>query len=152
MGFLSNLLKNEAKKFVSDMVENVVDNVLNDADGKVTSNANTSVKRSIDEKGMRSRIEYVLKEEWSGYEIRRNVSASEFMAEEGARDYSYGIYQDGQPQAMLMVLNNRNHGRLKEICKSRNACDRMRIPYMNFYSHLPNDIEYISNRLKENVR
>lgn len=161
MGLLTNLLKKEAQKLASNVVSDMVSDFIPGTDtsaersfNRGTSAPRNSVGKKTDrdgEKGLRERLEKVISQEWYGYELRREISAAELGAQSGARSYSYGLYQDGEPRAMIMILNNRNHYCRKDVVFARKACEERGIPYMNFMSHLPNRTEYISQRLRDNI-
>lgn len=158
MGFLSKILKKEAGKLVSEAIDSVVDTVketVNDnGDVRVSGGSSRNIEMLWGEEGLRERLKDVLKREWAEYDIRENIPAEEMNAQKGARAYSYGIYQDGQPKAMLMVLSDTDHCeyKRKDIRLAKQACEAKGVPYMNFIGHLPNTTEYISTRLRENVR
>lgn len=182
MSFLSNLFEREAKRAVTDVVDHAVGqairkgfNQLEDSIGEhiresspsgtcSSGNTNPSVdyraphstdqtsSRVSGEAGLRTRLEQVIAAEWSGYELRRDVSAAELNAPAGARDYSYVLYLSGQPKAGFMVLTNRNHYMKKDVRLAHEGCRALGIPCMNFMSHLPNETSYISQRLKKNIQ
>ncbi len=174
MGFLDNLFGKETQKAISnalgsvisevnDLVNDVTDAVNQQTNGTAASNQSNgrSVqnqpvspvrKKSLTERELRSRLEKIFSEEWSSYEVRKDIPSSEFNAGEGARPYSYGLYLDGQPKALFMILTNRNHYKLSAVVKSQKASQEQNIPYMNFMTYLPNDIDYISQRLRSNIK
>lgn len=143
MGFLDKLLKKEAKKFVSGMVDKAVDNVMN---GGSKNNVRLS-----GEAALRSRLEQVIANEYGAYELRQNVPASEMFAEYGAVDYSYGLYQNGAPVAFINIISNRNDYSLKRYRLAKEASVNRGVPHMNFFSHLPNESVYISQRLRKEI-
>lgn len=141
MGFFDNLLKKEAKKFVTNMVDKAVDNVVNGKkDVKLTGVA-----------GLRSRLEEVFKNEYATYELKQNVPSREMGAESGAVDYSYGLYKDGAAVAFINVIENRNDYSLKRYRMAKEAAVNGGVPHMNFFAHLPNETSYISARLKKEI-
>lgn len=126
MGFFEHLFGKEVKKSASK--------------GKLSG-----------EKGLRSRLEQVVATEYSTYELRQNVPSSEMFAEAGAVNYSYGIYQNGAPVAFINIIKNRNDYNLKGFRLAKEASESRGVPHMNFFSHLPNDTSYISERLRKNI-
>lgn len=146
MSFFSNLLKSEARKVISAAVDSGVSELLGNAKSVVSNEADCG-----GEAGLRNRLEAVFAEEWGSYEVRRQVPADTFGAPEGAWAYSYGLYKEGQPKAMFMVLNNKNHYKRKGVLAARSACLENGVAYMNFMSYLPNHREYISERLRKNI-
>lgn len=131
MGFLERLLKKETRKVIS--------NVEDSFDGG--------------ESVLRERIEKIVAEEWADYELKREVPSSVMAAPAGARAaYSYGIYKDNSPKAMIMILSGNNDYRRKEVRLARMACEDKQVAYMNFMSYMANRPEYISERLKKEIR
>ena len=100
------------------------------------------------EKVLRQRLEEVFAEEFAGYEVHKDLQAGV----NGAKNYSYGLYLNGMPRAMIMECNNGVHHSIKSERLAEQASLSYGVPYMNFFAHLPNEKEYIANRLKENIR
>lgn len=164
MGFLGNILRNQVEKMVSNAVDDVVDNTVGSAirnvfgqNGKegtqnFSDSSNTSKtqksKSSSGEKLLKSRLEEVFAEEFPGYEVRKDLQAGVT----GAKNYSYGLYLNGMPRAMIMVCNNGVHHAVRGERLAEQASKSYGVPYMNFFAHLPNEKEYIANRLKENIQ
>ncbi len=158
MGFLENLIKREASKFVSSMVDKAIDNVAdritgnNGDNGNNGNNGSNGIKKElVGEAGLRARLEQVIANEYSTYELKKNVPASEMFAEPGAVDYSYGIYKNGAPVAYITVIADRNEYKLKRFRDAKAAAEARGIPHMNFFAHLPNETSYISERLKQEI-
>ncbi|MBE5895686.1 MAG: hypothetical protein IJZ00_04935 [Lachnospiraceae bacterium] len=147
---------------VTNAVEQVTESVENQTRQNNTNAGNASAKGASStagkkslpasgEKVLRTRLEKIIAEQWDGYELRKDVAAAEMQAEEGAMDYSYGLYQNGVPKAMFMINTNRTMYNSRRVVLAQKACNDMRVPYMNFMSHLPNTEEYISQRLKKMI-
>lgn len=147
MGFLDNLLK----KTISNAVDKAVDSVVDNIKAKSGPQGPDEEDCGYDEAVIRARVEKVFAEEWSGYEVRRDVWAYEMGAEEGSYDYSYGLYLDGQPKAMVMVLKYSDDYRRKGVKLAHKACEEKGVFCMNLLPHMPNRRSYISKRLKDNV-
>lgn len=147
MGFLDNLLR----KAVSNAVDKAVDSVVDNIKDRSGAQGPDEEDCGYDEAVIRARVEKVFAEEWSGYEVRRNVWAYEMGAEEGSHDYSYGLYLDGQPKAMVMVLEYSDDYRRKSVKLAHKACEQKGVFCMNLLPHMPNRRSYISKRLKDNV-
>ena len=163
MGFLDNLIRKTVSNAVDKAVDSVVDNIkeksgffpgtANTRSSAVSSQAQDPDEEhcGYDEALIRARVEKVFAEEWSGYEVRQNVWAYEMGAEEGSHDYSYGLYLDGQPKAMVMVLEYSDDYRRKSVRLAHEACEKKGVFCMNLLPHMPNRRSYISKRLKDNV-
>ena len=145
MGFFGNLLKREARKVVSNMVGKAVDEFVENKEVNKVVPINKNLKAS-GEKGLRARFEQVVAADFSSYELRKDIPASDT----GAVGYSYGLYKGGMPCAFINVITNRNLYKKPEYIKAKQASVSRGVPHMNFFSHMPNEMEYISKRLKEN--
>ncbi len=160
MGFLDNLLKKETRKAISKIVGNAVDNVfdnINDTINSKMASNDASATNNPDEEScyyeesvVRTRIEKVAAEEWPGYELRQNISSTEMGAEDGAMDYSYGLYLNGVPMAMILILDSGDY-RLKKVRLAHQACRDKGVFCMNLMLQLPNRRSYISEMLRKNV-
>lgn len=170
MGFLDSLLRRGTRKIISNVVSNAVDNVIDNINGSInsktasTSTASTAVNTSAtiasndpdeescyyEESVVRARIEKVAAEEWAGYELRQNISAAEMGAEAGAKDYTYGLYLNGVPLAMILILDADEY-RLKKVRLAHQACKDRGVFCMNLMLQLPNRRSYISEMLRKNV-
>lgn len=167
MGFLDNLLKRETRKVISSVIGNAVDNVidnLNDTinskttnNGQTVSTAPVATTNEQDEMSCEyerpvicARVEKVAAEEWAGYELRRNIPAAEMGAEDGAMDYTYGLYLNGIPMAMILIMSKGDY-RAKKVRLAHQACRAKGVFCMNLMTHLPNRRSYISEMLRKNV-
>lgn len=163
MGFLDSLLKKETRKIISSVVDNVVDGVTDSIRNGQNSGGTAGTKtvsRAVDDEEdcsyqnevLRARVEKVFSEEWGGYEVRRDIPAAQMGAPEGSRAYSYGLYLQGQPKAMVMLLDDGADYKRKDVVLSHKACEQKGVFCMNLLCHMPNRRSYISQRLKDNVR
>lgn len=176
MGFLDNLFKKETRKIISGVVDSVFDNVADSINDSIRSN-NSSENRSetntgtsktsypssrrsegttgddddcgYDEKIVCSRIEKVAAEDWGSLELRKNVSCSILNAEAGSCDYTYGLFRDGVPVAMINILPGVDDYRRKNVLLSAKACRENGVGYAHFMLKLPNRKTYIAQKLKE---
>ena len=146
MGFFGDLLKREAKKLVSDIVGNALDSVT----GSTSNNVNE--RRTTDNTSdVFSKIKHVVATEFTEYELRENVNSSELGGESGAASYTYGIYRNCAPVIMINVFTDRNEYKLKRYRLAKEAAEFSGVTYLRFFSHLPNEISYITERLKANM-
>ena len=176
MGFLSNLISRETRRAVNKVVDQAVDKGFDKLQKNLFGNDNTSsattypntgnqqsytspqpngrVKNNQAEIFLRNNIQKVFMRDWAtkGYEMRTDVPASELNAAEGARNYSYGFYLNGEPKCMIMVLTNRNHYQLKAVRLAEQAARNAGATYLNFFTHLPNREDYIAERFQNEIR
>ena len=174
MGFLNNLLKRETRKLVAGVLDEVVDSVTDNIRDSIRENKNGSSTTvgakstakaaigSMDEEEedccgevtvVEQRIEKVVSEEWDDrIEIRKNISSSKMGAEAGALDYTYGLYNNGTPVAMVIILDPPTDDYWNKRTRlAREACDRQGVGYVHFITRLPNRTGYIREQLKKIV-
>lgn len=159
MGLLNRLVRSVISTAVDEVVDNTVGAAIRDAignngtEGKIQNQQNTSAgsgkksHKASGEKVLRERLEEVFCQEWSEYTLQRELRPGT----NGARDYSYGLYLNGVPKAMIMVIPKDRHYTKKTERLSADECRAYGVAYLDFYSHLPNEKEYISKRLKEAI-
>jgi hypothetical protein len=174
MGFLESIVKRQVRRIVNKAVDEVVDNTVgavirdsfgqNGREGKqnfgqndrertqrytqnTVSQAEQRRPGPSGERGLRMRLTDVFAQDFPDYEVRQNLDAGVY----GARKYSYGLYYNGIPRMMIMILDNSNEGRLKEVRLAREASASYGVPYLDFYAHLPNEMEYVRNRIRANM-
>lgn len=100
---------------------------------------------------LRERLERIMTNEFSDYDLRSNVSVSSIADMDGAADFSYGLFKDGSPVALFTIFTYRNDYRKKCYRLSRQAAEMKGIPHMCFFTHLPNEESYITERIINNL-
>ena len=100
---------------------------------------------------LRQRLEEVFVTDYSECDVRRDISALEIYNEPDAVNYDYGLYLEGKPIALFNVIPYRNVYRKKSYRLAKQIAEERGIPHMNFFAHLPNEVSYISERLRENI-
>lgn len=176
MGFLDNLLKKEARKIVAGVLDEVVDTVTDnirdnirdskgDSDNVRAAGSNGASAAPVqktdaaeedccgNEAVVEQRIRTVVSEEWGDrIEIRKNIPSSELGAESRALEsYTYGLYCDGAPMAMINLFNHPNLYRKRCTRLAKEACERNHVGYVHFIMRLPNRTGYIREQLKKIV-
>ncbi len=177
MGFLSNLFKKEAKKMFTDAINRAANEAIDtfgsteekcarsqapETAASATSATNSAPAKAViadsDEEScygdydtVCKRVEKVVATEWAGYELRKKIPAKELDAGFGARPYTYGLYLNGVPKAMILIMDGRSSYRRKDTVRSHEACKENNVFCMNLMLHLPNRYSYIADMLRNNV-
>ncbi len=92
------------------------------------------------------KIEKIVAENFSQYELKKNVSPTTIGGTGKFLNYSYGIYQNGNPKLFIMIVD-------KNTCKhklyrwSKEQAEKQNITLINFIEHFPNEMNYIKERL-----
>lgn len=165
MGFLGDLFKKEAKKLVSDIVDNVIGNEPNVVNRTYSDNgSNTTYHQSSTTAARRTStnrrpasgdavydtLRHIITTEFSTYELRENIPVAEFGLSEDIF-YTFGMYQNGTSVLMINVYADRNQYRLKRYRLAKEVAENRGVKHLNFFTHLPNERDYIVNRLRENL-
>ena len=82
------------------------------------------------------------------YFVLRDIPAAEVGGGEKDQGFDYGLYLDGQPKLMIMILDQYQH-RNKCVQRSHKACKDRGIGSFHLLVHLPNRKTYIAERMKE---
>ena len=169
MGFLENLLKKESRKIISGVMDAVADTVadsVKDAIGQAGNKQSSqsvkqtkhseAVQKNADEEDccfseeiVEERIRKILASDFAGMELKKKIASNEIGAGHLSWNYTYGVYKDGAPVAMVNVLDNKNDYKRKIVLQSRQACADAGIGYVHFLLHLPNRSSYIKEQLKK---
>jgi len=109
----------------------------------------------------------ILNTEFPQYSKRRNVPVTElagfatdefklyksrplqsYKAEWGA-PYTFVLYQDDAPVGVVMLGDGSSHSRNVKYLISRMYAKKLGLPYINFYTQMPNERAYVINRIRE---
>lgn len=129
----------------------------------MSSAADTSRSYSTDVEA-KAYFKGILASDFAQYEIREDVpvsalggsSVSDFnLYTDNLRQYSttegrafdFGLYQSGALKAVISLGGPGSHNRKKKYLVSRMFALKAGVAYINFYTHLPNDRDYIVNRI-----
>lgn len=161
MGLIESILRRQVRKIVNGAIDEAVDNTvgaaLRDAFGQNgkegTQNFSNSSNPSVGRRGpsgeklLRQRLTDIFAQDFPDYEVKGNLDSGVPKA----RKYSYGLYYNGTPRMMIMVLDDRNLAQRKDVRLAREASANYGVPYLDFYTHLPNEVDYIRNRIRDNM-
>lgn len=109
------------------------------------------VSHPYDEKPLDERITYVLQNDYPQYEIGQKISAGAFGAPEQARDYDFVLYENGQPKLTIIMLDDRNHYKLRAVRLAHEASEQAGVPCMNIMTYLPSTVAYIQQIVAEKL-
>ena len=175
MGFLDKLVKKGVDSLIENAANTVTDAV-NNAMGSTHTNNGTGnvnqgtykepvaqkmtnekptekpyVSHPYDEKPLDERITYVLQNDYPQYEIGQKISAGAFGAPEQARDYGFVLYENGQPKLTIIMLDDRNHYKLRVVRLAHEASEQAGVPCMNIMTYLPSTVAYIQQTVAEKL-
>ena len=84
-------------------------------------------------------------DEFKLYESRPQQS---YKAEWGA-PYTFVLYQGDAPVGIVMLGDGSSHSRNVKYLISRMYAKKLGLPYINFYTQMPNERAYVINRIRE---
>ena len=109
----------------------------------------------------------ILLSEFPSYDIRENVSVTElagfandefnlyktrpyqaYKAEWG-QPYTFVLEKDGKAMGTLMLGNGHSHDSNVKYLIARMYAKKLGIPYINFYTQMPNEREYVIGRIRK---
>lgn len=109
----------------------------------------------------------ILSTEFPQYSTKRNVPVTElagyatdefqlyesrplqsYKAEWGA-PYTFVLYQGDAPVGIVMLGDGSSHSRNVKYLISRMYAKKLGLPYINFYTQMPNERAYVINRIRE---
>lgn len=88
----------------------------------------------------------LLKEEFSEYQIKENISGSEIGNTE--RPYEFGLYKGGGLKAVI-VLSEKNKTNNRAYRTAKEAAEKANVAFVNFFTHMPNERSYVIERIKK---
>ena len=109
----------------------------------------------------------ILKSEFPQFTVRENVPVTElagfatdsfqlyktrpyqaYKAEWG-KPYTFVLYQGGRPRAIVMLGDGHSHSANVKYLISRKYAQKLNLPYINFYSQMPNERQYVISRIRK---
>jgi len=94
------------------------------------------------------KIRDIIASEFPAYELRENVSPTTLGGTGRFMDYSFGVYEAGQPKLFMMIVGKTTCAH-REYRWSKEQAEAAGVPMINFVEHYPNKIDYIVNRLHQ---
>lgn len=161
-------------KKVVDVAKEYIDNSMNEA--KPTQQARPAQRYEPEpepEEIYRTDAEWkayfkeILQSEFSSYTIRENVKVTDlagyandefklyetrptqaYKAEWG-QPYTYVLESGGTPKAVVMLGNGHSHDSNVKYLIARMYAKKLGMPYINFYTQMPNERNYVIGRIRK---
>jgi len=160
MGFFNKLSKliNSAEETIKDVNKSISppstcsvnqskqEPVTVETTAVVESNTSSSGTNGMNPKEVTAYFADILSSEFSGYQIRESVPLSEFGGE--GRPYDFGLSKDGEFIGFV-VLSQRNRTHNHPYWNSEKKAKELNIPFINFYTHMSNEREYVIKRINK---
>lgn len=172
MGLLSNLLKSVSGETLSQLKETItaaVSELEAKAGARVDSQAPsyspaTDAPDWSDAKWREYFLE-ILKTDYSGFDIREDVPVTEIAGSvadefqlyrtrpkqvyraEWGQPYTFVMYQGGDPKAVVMLGSGHSHYSNVKYLIARMYAKKCGLPYINFYTQMPNERAYVVSRI-----
>lgn len=118
-------------------------------------------------------VEYfheILQTEFSEYELSENVAVTELAGDandsfklyktrpyqaykaEWGEPYTFVLRRNGEVKGVVMLGDKRSHNERVKFLISRMYAKKLDIPYISFYTHLPNEIAYVVMRIRKMLK
>ncbi len=172
MGLLDSLMRSAKRKATRMAVNAIVDEISKSAQNKnaeasapVAQNNVAPVQASapvvqsnvsqpqpkqfnIEDEFIDDKLDYVLKNEFPQYEIRKKVSPVTLGGTGKFMDYDLGVYENGAPKLFIMMVGPNTCSK-REYRWSKEEAAKAGVPMINFVMAFSNKIDYITNRLHQ---
>ena len=107
----------------------------------------------------------IIRVECPGYEVREDVPVTELAGNvadeaqlyktrprqvyraEWGEPYSVVLYQGGVPKGVVMLGDGHSHSANVKYLIARMYTKKLGLPYINFYTQMPNERSYVASRL-----
>ena len=97
---------------------------------------------------IRAEMPGILAQEFAAYAAAPNVSAVTWGVTSGpCKPFDYCLCANGRVVAAIM-LTDHNRDRNSAYLNAKAACKAAGVPFINFYTHMPNERSYVVNRIK----
>ena len=91
----------------------------------------------------------IINENFSNYTIREDVPVAELGGD--GRAYDFALVSGGQCCGVIMLVeHNRDNNRAYK--GAREAAQAAGVPFINFYTHMPNERDFVINRIRRLAR
>lgn len=109
----------------------------------------------------------ILKSEFPAYSIREKVPVTDLVGfasdqfqlyatrptqaykAEWGQPYTFVLEANGQPKAVVMLGNGHSHDSNVKYLIARMYAKKLNIPYINFYTQMPNERSYVVGRIRK---
>ena len=158
MGIFDKLSKGFASKALEDIVKNVAENISQNADKGANRNTSQQTAQTpianvwanpaanVD---IGNYFAEILASEFGQYQIRRDIPLGEFGVD--GRPFDFGLYQNGQ-LVSVVVLAGHNKTRNHPYWNSEKLAKSLNIPFINFFTHMPNERGFVIDRINRLMR
>lgn len=107
----------------------------------------------------------IIHTECPGYEVREDVPVTDLVGDvsdefqlyatrpsqvykaEWGKPYTFVLYQGGAPKGVVMLGNGHTHYANVKFLIARMYAKKIGIPYINFYTQMPNERDYVAGRI-----
>ena len=107
----------------------------------------------------------IIQTECAGYEVREGVPVtalagdvadeaqlyktrpSQVYRAEWGEPYTFVLYQGGAPKGIVMLGDGHSHSSNVKYLISRMYAKKLGLPYINFYTQMPNERGYVASRI-----
>lgn len=118
-------------------------------------------------------VEYfheIITTEFPQYSVKENVAVTELAGDandsfqlyktrpyqaykaEWGQPYTFVLYQDGKARGVVMLGAERSHSQKVKFLIARMYAKKLSLPYINFYTHMPNEVAYVVWRINKFLR
>jgi len=159
MGLFDKIIKKTLSSAVGEALENVIEKVEDKtgldltpdeaaksetgrtaASTAASSAASAAAPVTID----KDYFAKILAENFSEYEVKQDISPASLGG--GGRNLDFGLYKGGTLKGVVVLVeHNRDNNKAYKDAKA--TCASKKIPFINFYLHMPNEKDFVIYRI-----
>ncbi len=97
---------------------------------------------------IRAEMDGILASDFSAYQIQRGIDAAALGSPVApCKPYDYCLWEGGRLAAVIMITEH-NRDRNTLFLNAKKAAAQSGIPFINFYTHMPNERGYVTQRIR----
>ncbi|MGN0154429.1 MAG: hypothetical protein ACI4A3_08245 [Lachnospiraceae bacterium] len=152
----------ETFRSAKSAVSSFTDSKVHDTWEEAGSHREKAAKSRVPEKSFEEKLQTIL-ENAGNYELRKTISPDELEQEFGREIYTrggcyckpegitYGIYQGGNRILMIRLWLDYGMYSRKANRQIKDFCDANGVKMLDFFEYLPNEEDYMEQRIRENL-
>ena len=151
MGFFGKLFGNVISDAIGSTIKKVQEDRGNQPSYAASNSENRQQESDTASTGGHTKEYFkdILYSEFSKYTIRENVPVSEIGGE--GKNYDFGLYENGVVKGFVVLVEH-NRDNNKAYKDSKLYAKKAKIPFINFYLHMPNKKDFVLYRINHLIK
>ena len=171
MGLLKNILGMVAGEMIGQIKNAAIGQTIANNTPSRPSNVNQYRPQQVEpdktEAEWKSYFQGIINQEFPSYSVRENVPVTQLAGEaadefqlyhtrprqvykaEWGQPYTFVMSEGGEPKGIVMLGSGHSHSANVKYLISRMYAKKLGLPYINFYTQMPNERDYVVQRIRK---